>query len=165
MVNVFQFSSQLQILYWKHPNDSSLTSWKQAPKQIFKDIASGDLKLQPFFLPLCSPVTAIPTGTATISFRPFVDQLQFPNQLQTSSSKISSKSFRQACPSTYVAPAHLARIQLSAWNFFWCLSLTMIQRNVIYRLINHCILHQALLHRNFLKRSLVPFLRHLFICY
>lgn len=156
VADLFQFNSQLQLLHWKHISDPTLTKWKQAPKQIFTGIASGALQLQPFFLPLCSPASTTLTSDTTVSFLPFAAQLQLPRPLQSSSSKVSSKSFRQACSSIYTAPPHLSCITTDAWQFFWRLSLTMIQRNVIYRLINNCIPHQALLHRMFPDVHLSP---------
>ncbi|EPB92452.1 hypothetical protein HMPREF1544_00750 [Mucor circinelloides 1006PhL] len=40
-----------------------------------------------------------------------------------------------------------ANFQSPHWKFFWSLSLTYIQRNVIYRYILGCIPHRRLLHR------------------
>ncbi|KAI8636569.1 hypothetical protein BD408DRAFT_323060, partial [Parasitella parasitica] len=48
-----------------------------------------------------------------------------------------------------IVPPYLSSIPATAWSSFWCLSLTMIQRNVLYRFINNCIPHQSLLQRIF----------------
>ncbi|CEP10784.1 hypothetical protein [Parasitella parasitica] len=59
------------------------------------------------------------------------------------------KLFRETCYTVHEVPSHLASIESSAWNFFWSLILTMVQRNVVYRFIHKCIPHQSLLHRMF----------------
>lgn len=154
--DVFQLHPNGQFLHWKDPSDLSLTLWKQAPKQLYKGLESGDLQLQPFFLPLCDPNSEVASPLTSITLRPFSDKLILPNAITVSSARITSKIFRQACSSLSVAPAYLTSIPSSAWSFFWSLSLTMIQRNVFYRFLNNCIPHRSLLHRIFPTVHLSP---------
>ncbi|EPB88091.1 hypothetical protein HMPREF1544_05153 [Mucor circinelloides 1006PhL] len=89
-----------------------------------------------------------------VSSRPFAAQLLDHNDLLGPNCK--SKHYREDCLTAHPVPPHLDAIDIAAWTFFWALSLTMIQRNVIYRFINTCIPHQALLHRLFPQIHLSP---------
>jgi hypothetical protein len=54
---------------------------------------------------------------------------------------VSTKSFRKACTEEYTST-----IPCSNWQFFWSLSLTLVQRNVIYRFLTKNIPTKRLLH-------------------
>ncbi|EPB81367.1 hypothetical protein HMPREF1544_11916 [Mucor circinelloides 1006PhL] len=150
VADVFQVHPTHHFLHWKSPSDPSLAVWQRAPRQLLQGIASGTYRLQPFFLPLCSP-SAIPPPSppSAPSCRPFVACLTVDNGLVLTSNGVSSKSFREACFTAHEVPSHLTSIKSSAWNFFWSLTLTMVQRNVVYRFLHKCIPHQSLLHRMF----------------
>ncbi|KAI8636625.1 hypothetical protein BD408DRAFT_355313, partial [Parasitella parasitica] len=148
--DVFQYNANRQFLHWRDTQDSTLRRWKQAPTKLFRGIQSGDLQLQPFFQSLCYPCissSSTSASSSTIDFTPFALQLEFPNGA-TVLSKISTKTFRQACSDTFV-PTCLSSISSDFWTLFWALALTMLQRNVVYRFINNKIPHKSLLHRLF----------------
>lgn len=73
--DVFQLHPSDQFLQWKDTAYTSLLLWKQAPRQLFRGIESGDIKLQPFFLPLCNPTAVIDTTSTSVSLRPFIQKL------------------------------------------------------------------------------------------
>ncbi|GAN03558.1 hypothetical protein MAM1_0043d03013 [Mucor ambiguus] len=123
------------------------------------DVFAGTFKIQPFFLPLFVPSapSSLSLSSSSSSLRPFVTHLTTTNNLAiTSSTSYKSKSYRQACSSASAVPQHLTAIVSAQWSFFWSLSLTMIQRNVVYRLISKCIPHQSLLHLRFPTVHLSP---------
>ncbi|KAL9536417.1 hypothetical protein MBANPS3_012662, partial [Mucor bainieri] len=112
--------------------------------------------MQPFFRSLCDPASTITTSSTSVSFRPFADQLLSTLGLSDPTVRCSSRTFREAVTSSIIAPSHLSAIAPSAWTFFWSLSLTMVQRNVLYRYINTRIPHMSLLHRIFPLIHLSP---------
>jgi exonuclease III len=157
VADVFVVHPTEQYLHWKRSFDPSLAVWQRTPRQLIQGISKGTFKIQPFFLPLCVPSVPSSPSPSSPSLRPFVTHLTTTNNLAiTSSTGYKSKSFRQACSSASVVPQHLAAIASAQWSFFWSLSLTMIQRNVVYRLINKCIPHQSLLHLRFPTVHLSP---------
>ena len=155
--DVFQYDSRLNFIHWKDTRDPSLKEWKRAPKVIFKGLATGKLKFQPFFQPSCSPAPVL--GDPSISFKPFVDQYSLKGLPSIASPLASAKIFRRTVQASCIAPATLRAISAAHWKYFWSLSLTAVQRNVIYRLITGHIPHLALLHRwmpNFFDSPLCP---------
>lgn len=140
-----------RFFHWKDSQDPTLRPWKHAPRKLFQGLQTGDMQLQPFFQSLClpsessgPPIDPLPA----VSFTPFVQQLEVFQGISIVS-KISTKTFRQVCVSATVAPIHLSSIAVIHWQWFWRLALTMVQRNVVYRYINHCIPHKSRLHRIF----------------
>ena len=156
VADVFQLHPTLRFLHWKDPADLSLVPWKRAPRQLIAGIEHGHIRLQPFFLPLCYPAPASSTVSPDISFRPFADNLLVDMDLHNPTARCSSKTFRAACQSSHMPPPYLTAIDASHWFFFWSLSLTTLQRNVLYRYINASIPHQSLLHRLFPLIHLSP---------
>ncbi|KAK4511136.1 regulator of (H+)-ATPase in vacuolar membrane [Mucor velutinosus] len=156
VADVFAVHTTEQFLHWKRSFDPTLAVWQRAPRQLIQGIAKGTFKLQPFFLPLCVPSSAVFPSPSSPSLQPFVDHLTTDNNLAMTSTGCRSKSFRQACSSASVVPQRLAAIASPQWSFFWPLSLTMIQRNVVYRFINNCIPHQSLLNLRFPSVYLSP---------
>ncbi|CEP07581.1 hypothetical protein, partial, partial [Parasitella parasitica] len=155
VADVFQLHPTLHFLHWKDPADPSLLVWKRAPRQLIIGLERGHIHLQPFFLPLCHPASSTVHPSTSFSFRPFVAKLQVPMLFDNPTAGCSSRAFRQAC-SSIVAPPHLTAIDPTAWAFFWSLTLTMVQRNVLYRYINTCIPHQSFLHHIFPLIHLSP---------
>jgi endonuclease/exonuclease/phosphatase family metal-dependent hydrolase len=149
VADVFTYNVDRRFFHWKDSQDPTLRHWKYAPRKLFHGLQTGDLQLQPFFQSLCQPMDSSgPTvdPLPPVSFSPFVKQLEIFQGVDIVS-KISTKTFRQACVSATVAPAHLSSITMIHWQWFWRLALTMVQRNVVYRYINHCIPHKSRLHR------------------
>jgi hypothetical protein len=75
--DVFQYDSRINFVHWKDTRDPSLLTWKLAPKAIFKGLASGGIKFQPFFVSVCSPA---PLESSEVSFAPLVDQFYFTDE-------------------------------------------------------------------------------------
>ena len=151
VADVFTYNIDRRFFHWKDSQDPTLRPWKHAPRKLFQGLQTGDMQLQPFFQSLClpsessgPPIDPLPA----VSFTPFVQQLEVFQGISIVS-KISTKTFRQACVSATVAPIHLSSIAVIHWQWFWRLALTMVQRNVVYRYINHCIPHKSRLHRIF----------------
>ncbi|CEP15706.1 hypothetical protein [Parasitella parasitica] len=142
--------------HWKLVKCQILVPWKRAPRQLMTGIEHGHIRLQPFFLPLCSPASASSTVSPDISFRPFADNLLVDMDLHNPAARCSSKTFREACQSSHTPPSQLTAIDASHWFYFWSLSLTTLQRNVLYRYINASIPYQSLLHRIFPLHNLSP---------
>ncbi|KAI8640681.1 hypothetical protein BD408DRAFT_419278 [Parasitella parasitica] len=143
-------------LHWKDPAHPFLIAMKRVPRQLMPDIEQGSILIQPFFLPLCDPAAPTTNSSTAVSFRPFTDQLLVDLDPQAPTARCSSRSFREACSSSVVAPQHLSAIDPSAWTFFWSLTLTMVQRNVLYRYINTCTPYQFFLNRLFPLIHLSP---------
>ncbi|KAI8647286.1 hypothetical protein BD408DRAFT_408930 [Parasitella parasitica] len=154
--DVFQKHPTMPFLHWKDPADPSLIAMKRAPRQLMSGIEQGSILIQPFFLPLCDPATPTTNSSTAVSFRPYTDQLLVDLDLQAPTARCSSRSFREACSSSVVAPQHLSAIDPSAWTFLWSLTLTMVQRNVLYCYINTWIPHQSFLNRLFPLIHLSP---------
>ncbi|CEP09753.1 hypothetical protein [Parasitella parasitica] len=141
--DVFQYDPHLHFLHWKAPRDPSLLQWKRAPGSVFRGLTSGQLKLQSYFAPVCRPA---PPTESVVTFAPFVEQLQLAEGTSFVAATTSAKTFRAAVLSSVLSPMALRNIAPAQWKWFWSLSLTTIQRNVIYRLIAGCIPHRRLLH-------------------
>lgn len=141
--DVFQYDTRLNFIHWKDTRDPSLLTWKRAPSTVFKGLASGTLKFQPFFLPVCSPT---PLADSVVSFAPLVNQFRLQGGQSLGSVKGSAKTFRMTVLSSVVPPLALRNISAANWKFFWSLALTTIQRNVLYRFIVGCIPHRRFLH-------------------
>jgi len=142
--DVFQYDARLNFVHWKDTQDPSLLNWKRTPNTIFKALASGKLQFQPYFVPVCSPA---PLTDSAISFAPLVQQFRLHDGQPMINAKASAKVFRLTVLSSVPTPLALRHISAASWKFFWSLSLTYIQRNVIYRYILGCIPHRRLLHR------------------
>ncbi|CEP16720.1 hypothetical protein [Parasitella parasitica] len=137
--DVFQYESNRIFLHWKDTRDPSLLQWSRTPSTIFKGLARGLLQLQPYFVPVCRPA---PLKDLEVSFAPFVNQL-----ISTDGrSSVSAKSFRLAVLSSVTPPSTLRNVSTAHWQMFWSLSLTTLQRNVVYRFIVGCIPHRGFLH-------------------
>ncbi|CAO3616186.1 unnamed protein product [Mucor fragilis] len=156
VADVFQLHPTLRFLHWKDPADPSLIPWKRAPRQLIAGIENGHIRLQPFFLPLCAPAPASTIASSAMCFRPFADQLLVDMDLHNPAARCSSKAFREACQFLHTPPLWFTDIDTSGWFFFWSLSLTTVQRNVLYRYINGSIPHQSSLHRLFPLIHLSP---------
>ncbi|CEP11687.1 hypothetical protein, partial, partial [Parasitella parasitica] len=65
--DVFQYDARLNFVHWKDTHDPSLLQWKRAPPTVFRGLASGSLKFQPYFFPVCSPAPMVDSG---VSFAP-----------------------------------------------------------------------------------------------
>ncbi|EPB91493.1 hypothetical protein HMPREF1544_01624, partial [Mucor circinelloides 1006PhL] len=102
-------------------------------------LASGKLQFQPYFVPVCSPA---PLTDSAISFAPLVQQFRLHDGQPMINAKASAKVFRLTVLSSVPTPLALRHISAASWKFFWSLSLTYIQRNVIYRYILGCIPHR-----------------------
>ncbi|KAL7319073.1 hypothetical protein PS15m_002244 [Mucor circinelloides] len=76
--DVFQYDARLNFVHWKDTNDPSLLQWKRAPSTVFRGLASGKLKFQPYFVPVCSPS---PPVDADVSFAPLVNQFRLQDGL------------------------------------------------------------------------------------
>ncbi|KAL7319811.1 hypothetical protein PS15m_002901 [Mucor circinelloides] len=61
--DVFQYEARLNFIHWKDTNDPSLLQWKRAPSTVFRGLASGKLKFQPYF-------------DSDVSFAPLVNQFR-----------------------------------------------------------------------------------------
>ncbi|KAK4521181.1 Translation elongation factor 1 beta [Mucor velutinosus] len=81
-----------------------------------------------------------------VSFAPLVDQFCLHDGQPLGNAQASAKTFRLSVLSSMEQPLVLQHISVSHWKFFWSLSLTYIQRNVIYRLITGCIPSRSRLH-------------------
>ena len=143
VADVFQYDARLNFVHWKDTRDPSLLTWKRTPPTVFKGLARGLVRFQPYFLPACSPV---PFEGSEVSFAPLTDQLRLQGGLSLGNVQASAKTFRLAVISSAVPPLALRKISAASWNFFWSLSLTTVQRNVIYRYILGCIPHRRFLH-------------------
>lgn len=116
---------------------------------IILHIGYGYFCLQPFF---CSHLNAAIDNSTPLENepQPFVNNLFRENRLVIFDAlPVSARLFRQACLADLPTPPQLNDIASKNWLFFWSLALTMVQRNVIYRLINRRIPHKALLNRIF----------------
>ncbi|KAK4513850.1 uncharacterized protein ATC70_005856 [Mucor velutinosus] len=120
-----------------------MVSDKRAPSTVFRGLASGTLKFQPYFLPVYNPAPLVDPG---VSFAPLVDQFCLNDGQPLGNAQASAKTFRLSVLSSMEQPLVLQNISASHWKFFWPLSLTYIQRNVIYRLITGCIPSRSRLH-------------------
>jgi hypothetical protein len=113
---------------------------RRARTKILKQITTSKVQVQPFFARLQQPPQEDSNSTTDISLSPFVDSLQFRNQTGLHP-PVSTRTFRKACTAAYTST-----IAASNWSFFWSLSLTLVQRNVIYRFITKTIPARRLLH-------------------
>ncbi|GAN07738.1 hypothetical protein MAM1_0173c07241 [Mucor ambiguus] len=113
VADVFTYNVDRRFFHWKDSQDPTLRHWKYAPRKLFHGIQTGDLQLQPFFQALClpmessgPPVNPLPA----VSLSPFVQKLEI-FQGDNIVSKISTKTFRQACGDATVAQytCHLSR--------------------------------------------------------
>ncbi|CAO3637673.1 unnamed protein product [Mucor fragilis] len=97
----------------------------------------------PYFLPVCSPA---PLQGSDVSFAPLAEQLRLHDGQSIGSVQASTKTFRMSVISSAVPPLALRNISAASWKSFWSLSLTTVQRNVIYRYILGYIPHRRFLH-------------------
>lgn len=116
------------------------TDIRRACKKILKQINGDQVRVQPFFGLLLQPPQDGTNRTTDISFQPFTDSYEFRSQ-QGLQQQITTRTFRKAC-----TEAHTSNIATHNWNFFWSLSLTLVNRNVIYRFITNTIPARRLLH-------------------
>ncbi|OAC98760.1 hypothetical protein MUCCIDRAFT_115001 [Mucor lusitanicus CBS 277.49] len=142
--DVFQYDARLNFVHWKDTRDPSLLQWKRTPNTIFRALASGKLQFQPYFVPVCSPAPLI---DSTVSFAPLVQQFRLEDGQPLITTTASAKAFRLTVLASASTPLRLRTVSAANWKFFWSLSLTYIQRNVIYRYIVGCIPHRRFLHR------------------
>lgn len=141
--DVFQYDARLNFVHWKDTRDPSLLSWKRAPSTVFRGLASGNYKFQPYFVPVCSPS---PLENPDVSFAPLIQQLHLQDGKSFTNVRASAKTFRLSVQSSVLPPLALRNISAAHWKLFWSLSLTTVQRNVVYRLITGSIPHRRLLH-------------------
>ncbi|KAK4510370.1 Vacuolar protein sorting-associated protein 70 [Mucor velutinosus] len=141
--DVFQYDARLNFVHCKDNRDPSLLNWKRAPSTVFKGLASAQLKFQPYFHPVCSPD---PLVDSDVSFAPLVHQFCLHDGQPLGNAQASAKTCRKSVLSSMEQPLALQNVSASRWKFFWSLSLTYIQRNVIYRLITGCIPSRSRLH-------------------
>jgi hypothetical protein len=113
---------------------------RRASNKILKQIKKNTVQLQPFFERSLQPLQDNPSVSTDISFSPFSESLYFSNQ-QGLQRPVSTRTFRKACTEAYTSS-----ITSSNWNFFWALSLNLVNRNVIYRYITRTIPTKRLLH-------------------
>ncbi|CAO0789273.1 unnamed protein product [Mucor circinelloides] len=113
---------------------------RRARNKIMRQITTNKVHLQPFFENLIQPHQEDSNRTTEISFSPFTESLHFNNQSGLHL-PVSTRTFRKACTDAYTS-----HITSSNWKFFWSLSLTLVQRNVIYRFITKTIPARRLLH-------------------
>lgn len=116
------------------------TNIRRTCNKILKQINEDQVRLQPFFDLLLQPPQEGTNRTSDISFKPFTDSYNFRSQ-QGLQQQITTRTFRKAC-----IEAHTSNIAMSNWNFFWSLSLTLVNRNVIYRFLTNTIPAKRLLH-------------------
>ncbi|KAG1060877.1 hypothetical protein G6F42_027838 [Rhizopus arrhizus] len=91
--DVFQYDARLNFVHWKDTNDPSLLQWKRAPSTVFRGLASGKLKFQPYFVPVCSPS---PPVDSDVSFAPLVNQFRLQDGKALGNVQVSAKTFRLA---------------------------------------------------------------------
>lgn len=75
-----------------------------------------------------------------MDFSPFVAQL-FDTEQVNIAHTITTRTFQRAC-----ATAHGSNRPSLNWKYFWALSLTLVQRNVLYRFLTRSIPHKSILH-------------------
>ncbi|KAL7308610.1 hypothetical protein PS15m_011795 [Mucor circinelloides] len=93
-------------------------------------------------------VTDVFQYDAPLNFVPVIQQFRLLDSQSLTNVKASAKTFRLSVFSSSVPPLlALRNISAAHWKFFWSLSLTTIQHNVIYRFILGCIPHRRYLHR------------------
>lgn len=117
---------------------SSVGSWKRAPFTVFKGLlATGTFNFQPYVAPVCSrPATPVKSG---VSFAPLVNQIRLMNGQTLGNVQAMAKTFPLSVILSLEQSLALRDVSASHWKFFWSLSLTYIQHNVIYRFITGCI--------------------------
>ncbi|EPB86238.1 hypothetical protein HMPREF1544_06966 [Mucor circinelloides 1006PhL] len=115
---------------------------RRARNKIMRQITTNKVYLQPFFENLIQPHHQEDSNRTTeISFSSFTESLHFNNQSGLHL-PVSTRTFRKVCTDAYTS-----HITSSNWKFFWPLSLTLVQRNVIYRFITKTIIPaRRLLH-------------------
>ena len=138
-------NSQLKVIPIKNIEQAH----RQASKKLLRQIQDDSIRLQPYVTRLIqdSPTeTDVATDMqdatehSTVDFSPFVKKL-FPAERANIATTITTKSFRRAC-----ATAHCSAIPGMNWKYFWALSLTLVQRNVLYRFLTRSIPHKSILH-------------------
>ncbi|EPB91667.1 hypothetical protein HMPREF1544_01589 [Mucor circinelloides 1006PhL] len=113
---------------------------RRARNKILRKITTNKVHLQPFFDNLLQPPQEGSNRITETSFSPFTESLHFNHQSGLHL-LVSTRTFRKACTAAYTS-----HITSSNWKFFWSLSLTLVQRNVIYRFITKTIPSRRLLH-------------------
>ncbi|KAF1803102.1 hypothetical protein FB192DRAFT_1456330 [Mucor lusitanicus] len=141
--DVFQLDGRLNFVHWKDTRDPSLLQFKRTPPIVFRALASGTLKFQPYFAPVCSPA---PLVDSDVSFAPLANQIRLHDGQPLGNVSPSAKAFRLTVTASAPQPLALRNVSAAHWKFFWSLSLTYVQRNVIYRFINGCIPNRRRLH-------------------
>ena len=81
-----------------------------------------------------------------VSFAPLVNQIYLQDGLPLPYAQASARTFRMTVISSLEQPLALRNVASDHWKTFWSLSLTYIQRNVIYRYISGSIPHRSRLH-------------------
>lgn len=113
--DVFQYDPRINFIHWKDTRDPFLLAWKRAPPTVFKGLATGKLKFQPYFVPVFSPA---PLENSVVSFASFVNQFKIYNGQSISNAKASSKIFRLLVISSVIPPLALRNILSTHWKFF-----------------------------------------------
>ena len=81
-----------------------------------------------------------------VSFAPLIQQLRLQDGKMSTNVRASAKTFPLSVQFSILPLLALRNISAAHWKLFWSLSLTIIQRNVVYRLITGSIPHRRLLH-------------------
>ncbi|GAN11913.1 hypothetical protein MAM1_1253c11539, partial [Mucor ambiguus] len=97
---------------------------RRASNKILKQIKTHAIQLQPFFERSLQPHQDNANLATGISFSPLTESLYFKNQ-QGLQHPVTTKIFRKACTEAYTSS-----ITTSNWNFFWTLSLNLVNRNL-----------------------------------
>ncbi|KAK4512409.1 uncharacterized protein ATC70_003109 [Mucor velutinosus] len=99
VADVFAVHTTEQFLHWKRSYVPTLAVWQRAPRQLIQGIAKGTFKLQPSFLPLCVPSSAV-SPSSSPSLQPFVDHLTTDNNLAVTSTGFEDATdhFLFECP-------------------------------------------------------------------
>lgn len=91
VLDVFQYDPHINFIYWKEfERDPSLLTWKRAPLTVFKGLATGKLKFQPYFVSVCSPA---PLEDLVVSFASFVNQFKLHGGESISNARLLLKHF------------------------------------------------------------------------
>ncbi|GAN08885.1 hypothetical protein MAM1_0229d08404 [Mucor ambiguus] len=89
--DVFQYDARLNFIHWKDTRGPFLLSWKRTSATVFRRLASGNLKFQPYFAPVCNPA---PLEDSTVSFAPLINQFQLQNGQTLVNGTALAKAFR-----------------------------------------------------------------------
>ncbi|EPB81726.1 hypothetical protein HMPREF1544_11545 [Mucor circinelloides 1006PhL] len=115
VTDVFQYDVRLNFVHWRDTRDPSLLTWKRTPHTVFKALASGKLRFQPYFVPVCS---SAPLDDSTVSFVPVILQFWLHDGQSLTNVKASAKTFQLSVLSSSVPPLALCNISAAHWKFF-----------------------------------------------